>query len=87
MFDQRKEKHCSAQCCIDMEEYSRPLNRPEAKHRYWHIMKADRDFFPDDDVEYRICPHYRFKLALHSAKQIINCALKEVRSVLGGVIK
>ena len=21
------------------------LNRPEAKHRYWHIQKADRDFF------------------------------------------
>ena len=57
MFDQRKEKHCSAQCCIDMEEYSRPLNRPEAKHRYWHIMKADRDFFPE--------AHETFKLKFH----------------------
>ena len=40
-----------------MEEYSRPLNRPEAKHRYWHIMKADRDFFPD--------AHVAFKLKFH----------------------
>ncbi len=48
---------------------------------------SNHDFFPDDDVEYRICSHCRIKFALHSAKQIINCALKEVRSVLGGVIK
>jgi len=27
-------------------EYKKTLNRPEGKHRYWHIIKEDRDFFP-----------------------------------------
>ena len=27
-------------------EYTKKLNRPEARHRYWHIQKADREFFP-----------------------------------------
>ena len=31
----------------EMKEYSRPLKKPEARHRYWHIMKGDRDFFPE----------------------------------------
>ena len=28
------------------KEYYKTLNRPEARHRYWHIIKDDRDFFP-----------------------------------------
>ena len=43
---------------MQLDEYSKPLNRPEAKHRYWHIMKADRDFFPD--------AHEIFKLKFHA---------------------
>lgn len=35
-----------------MQEYSRPLKKPEARHRYWHIQKVDRDFFPDADVPF-----------------------------------
>ncbi len=35
-------------------EYSRPLKKPEARHRYWHIQKADRDFFPDADVTFKL---------------------------------
>lgn len=30
-----------------MEQYSRSLKKPEARHRYWHILKDERDFFPD----------------------------------------
>ena len=37
-----------------MNEYSRPLKKPEAKHRYWHIKKADREFFPESLVEFII---------------------------------
>ncbi len=29
------------------DEYTKNLNKPEARHRYWHILKSDRDFFPD----------------------------------------
>jgi hypothetical protein len=28
-------------------EYIKTLNKPEARHRYWHIQKAERDFFPE----------------------------------------
>ena len=32
---------------MSSEEHTRILKKPEAKHRYWHIAKSDRDFFPD----------------------------------------
>lgn len=28
------------------EEFVKSLSRPEARHRYWHIHKSDRGFFP-----------------------------------------
>jgi len=34
--------------------YERPLIQPEARHRYWHILKADRDFFPEAHVEFQL---------------------------------
>ena len=30
-----------------MEEYLKTLSRPEARHRYWHIQKEGREFFPE----------------------------------------
>ena len=36
------------------EDYHKTLNRPEARHRYWHIQKADREFFPDEHVGFKI---------------------------------
>ena len=27
-------------------KFVKTLNRPEAKYRYWHIKKEDREFFP-----------------------------------------
>ena len=36
------------------DEYSRPLKKPEARHRYWHIQKAERDFFPDANVPFKL---------------------------------
>lgn len=44
---------------------------------------SSHDFFSDDEPEMHICPSCRFKLRLHSAKQVIGCALKEIRLVLG----
>jgi len=29
------------------DEYTKNLNGPEARHRYWHIIQAERDFFPE----------------------------------------
>jgi len=36
-----------------------------------------------DDTEYDICPSCRFKLKLHSVKQVIACAINNIHSVLG----
>ena len=40
-----------------MEEYSRPLKKPEARHRYWHIRKDDRDFFPESGIMFKLKFH------------------------------
>ena len=37
-----------------MKEYSRPLNKPEARHRYWHIQIAERDFFPAANIPFKL---------------------------------
>jgi len=29
------------------DTFEKILNKPEARHRYWHIIKDDRDFFPE----------------------------------------
>ena len=36
------------------EEYYKILNRPEARHRYWHIVIADRDFFPPSNETFKL---------------------------------
>jgi len=28
------------------DQFNKVLTRPEARHRYWHIHKSDRGFFP-----------------------------------------
>lgn len=35
-------------------EYTKILSRPEARHRYWHIQKADREFFPDTNKIFKL---------------------------------
>ncbi len=37
-----------------MKEYSRKIRKAEARHRYWHIQKSDRDFFPDADIPFKM---------------------------------
>jgi len=37
----------------------------------------------ENDHEDGICPSCNFDLAEHSTKQIVGCALKEIRLVLG----
>ncbi len=37
-----------------MEEYSRQIRKAEARHRYWHIQKSDREFFPDTDAVFKL---------------------------------
>lgn len=35
-------------------EYTKILSRPEARHRYWHIHKTDRAFFPETHKPFKI---------------------------------
>ena len=35
-------------------EFTKILNRPEARHRYWHIVKDDRDFFPQSNEMFKL---------------------------------
>lgn len=35
-------------------EYTKILSRPEARHRYWHVQKADREFFPDTNEMFKL---------------------------------
>ena len=35
-------------------EYIKKLNKPEARHRYWHIIKSDREFFPDEHETFKM---------------------------------
>lgn len=39
---------------MSSEEYSKILSRPEARHRYWHIPKGDRDFFPESNIQFKM---------------------------------
>ena len=48
-----------------VEGYSKRISRPEARHRYWHVHKEDRGFFPDSGVEFDVTFHgdvYRLKV-------------------------
>ena len=50
-------------------EFLKTVNRPEAKHRYWHIQKADRDFFPPS--------HEEFELKFHDKTYILKVNHKD----------
>lgn len=39
---------------MSKKEFSKTLSRAEAKHRYIHIPKADRDFFPDAHITFKV---------------------------------
>lgn len=40
-----------------MNEYSRPLKKSEARHRYLHVYKDERDFFPEAHVPFKLKFH------------------------------
>ena len=39
---------------MSSKKYLKTLKRHEAKYRYWSILKADRDFFPDEGVKFKV---------------------------------
>ena len=37
-----------------MAELTKILSRPEARHRYWHIKKEERNFFPEPSEIFKL---------------------------------
>ena len=68
-----------------MTEYSKPLNRPEAKHRYWHIVKAERDFFPESGEVFKLKFHKKtYDLNVNHKDDIMTGKLYEIYKFLEG---
>lgn len=40
--------------CEMADTFNKILSRPEARHRYWHIHKANREFFPESQNEFKL---------------------------------
>ena len=66
-------------------EYSKPLSQPEAKHRYWHIQKMDKGFFPEPLVEFTLeFKGKKFVLKVNHKDDIMTGKLYEKYRFLGG---
>ena len=66
-------------------EYSRPLKRPEARHRYWHIAKGDRDFFPAANEMFELKFHEKtYKMKVNHKDDIMTGKLYEKYQFLEG---
>lgn len=68
-----------------MKEYSRPLKKPEARHRYWHVQKSDRDFFPETNMPFTLKFHgIAYELKVNHKDDIMTGKLYEVYQFLEG---
>jgi len=68
-----------------MKEYSRLLKKPEARHRYWHIQKDNRVFFPEADVTFKIKFHEKtYDFNVNHKDDIMTGKLYEVYRFLEG---
>jgi len=68
-----------------MKEYSKPLSKPEAKHRYWHIMKTDRNFFPEEREVFKLEFHGKtFELNVNHKNDVMTGKLYETYQFLEG---
>lgn len=68
-----------------MEQYSRPLKKPEARHRYWHILKEDRDFFPESGKIFKLKFHEKtFDMKVNHKEDIMTGQLYHLYQFLEG---
>ena len=66
-----------------MEEYSRMIRKAEARHRYWHIQKSDRDFFPEAGVQFKLeFDGNTFEMKINHKDDIMTGQLYERRRFL-----
>ena len=68
-----------------MKEYSRKIRKAEARHRYLHIQKSDRDFFPDTGVSFDLeFDGGTFEMKVNHKDDIMTGQLYERRRFLEG---
>lgn len=68
-----------------MKEYSRHLKKPEARHRYWHIQKDDRNFFPESNKNFNLKFHGKtYELKVNHKDDIMTGKLYEKYQFLEG---
>ncbi len=87
MHDKRKEKnYCDGLCqVISVKEYSKPLKKSEARHRYWQVIKDDRDFFPESGEIFKIEFHGKtYELNVNHKNDIMTGKLYDVYRFLEG---
>ena len=39
---------------MSSKKLTKTLKKSEAKYKYWHISKAELDFFPDKNIEFKV---------------------------------
>ena len=68
-----------------MKRYYKSLVKPEARHRYWHIHKADRDFFPESGIAFKLKFHGKiYELKVNHKDDIMTGKLYEKYQFLEG---
>ena len=71
----------------NISEYRKTLNRPEARHRYWHIQKAARDFFPEVHKIFQLKFHgHIYEMKINHKDDIMTGQLYEYRFLEGDSI-
>ena len=61
------------------------IRKAEARHRYWHIQKSDRDFFPEDSVQFKLeFDGNTFEMKINHKDDIMTGQLYERRRFLEG---
>lgn len=68
-----------------MHEYQKILSRPEARHRYWHIHKDGREFFPETGRIFKVEFHGdMYELKVNHKDDIMTGKLYEKYRFLEG---
>ena len=61
------------------------IRKAEARHRYWHIQKSDRDFFPEAGVQFKLeFDGNTFEMKINHKDDIMTGQLYERRRFLEG---
>ena len=59
------------------------IRKAEARHRYWHIQKSDRDFFPEAGVQFKLeFDGNTFEMKINHKDDIMTGQLYERRRFL-----